>query len=87
MRNVSYFVNFLLIVLFFIRLRFYAFAVDVERFARGLLFDEHPREDSRRSKEGDCRHKLADADAGREQIQMSVRSPSIHTRPRPYHAT
>ena len=69
MRNVSYFVNFLLIVLFFIRLRFFAFAVDVERFARGLLFDEHPRENSRRGKEGDCRHKLADADAGREQVQ------------------
>ena len=69
MRNVSYFVNFLLIVLFFIRLRFYAFAVDVERFARGLLFDEHPREDSRRGEEGDCRHELADADAGGKQVQ------------------
>lgn len=69
MRNVSYFVNFLLIGLFFVRLRFYAFAVDVERFARGLLFDEHPREDSRRGKEGNCRDQLADADAGGKQVQ------------------
>ena len=82
MRNVSYFVNFLLIVLFFIRLRFFAFAVDVERFARGLLFDEHPREDSRRSKEGNCRHKLADAMPVENRYRLSVRNPSIQTRPR-----
>lgn len=69
MCNVSYFVNFLLIGLFFAFLRFIAPAIDVERIGCGLLFDEHPRKNSACGKEGDSCHKLADADAGREQIQ------------------
>ena len=68
-RNVSYFVNFLLIGLFFVLLRFGRMAVGVERIARGLLFDEHPREDPGRGEERDRRDKLADADAGGEQVQ------------------